>query len=248
MTAIQRIKDQPGGVWAEDASNLIRTKYGARGRNLLVQPYLEEVMQRISKDLEDQGFPVGENDLFRILSSHRTQAEQDIIFQRELAERGGNETATREYVAKVSAHQTGAVVDIQLGGGTESENIPAIERTPQFEAWRDLAYNKYKMAPYTVEPWHWECGNACKENIRKIMEEEKQQSFDPGWDTQSQGVGQQTGDEPPIRSSKPKTPPKSSSDSSVGGLIIGGILLCGAVGGLLWLNKTGKLGKKRVRK
>ena len=247
MTAIQRIKDQPGGVWAEDASNLIRTKYGARGRNLLVQPYVEEVMQRITKDLEDQGFPVGQDDLFRILSSYRTQAEQDVIFQRELKERGGDEATTRDYVAKVSAHQTGAVVDIQLGGGTESENIPAIERTPQFEAWRDLAYNKYKMAPYTVEPWHWECGNACKENIRKMIEEETQQSFDPGWDSQSKGVGKQKGDEPPIRSSKPKSP----SNSSVGGLIIGGVVLCGVVGGLFWLNKQGKLGKltkKRIRK
>ena len=170
MTAIQRIKDQPGGVWAEDASNLIRTKYGARGRNLLVQPYLEEVMQRISKDLEDQGFPVGENDLFRVLSSHRTQAEQDALFANAVQKYGTEEKA-RKYVAKVSAHQTGAVIDIDLGGATKSENIPAFRNSKQFQDWADLAYNKYKMAPYDEEPWHWECGDACKENIERVVRE-----------------------------------------------------------------------------
>jgi hypothetical protein len=29
------------------------------------------------------------------------------------------------------------------------------------------------MAPYDVEPWHWECGDACQKNIKDILDKEK---------------------------------------------------------------------------
>ena len=173
-TPIQRIKDQPGGVWAENKSNLIPSAFGApnRGGTMYVQPYVEEVMRRILKDLEGRGYDLKANpNLFRIVSSHRSQAEQDRLFANAV-EKYGTEAKARKYVAKVSAHQTGAVIDIDLGGATKSENIPAFRNSKQFQDWADLAYNKYKMAPYDEEPWHWECGNACKENIERLLREE----------------------------------------------------------------------------
>ena len=74
---------------------------------------------------------------------------------------------------KVTPHMTGLVVDVDLGYAPKSENIKAIEKTDAYDKFSRYAYHTYKMAPYDVEPWHWECGDACQKNIKKILDEEK---------------------------------------------------------------------------
>lgn len=74
---------------------------------------------------------------------------------------------------KVTPHMTGLVVDVDLGYAPKSENIKTIEKTDAYDKFSRYAYHNYKMAPYDVEPWHWECGDACQKNIKKILDEEK---------------------------------------------------------------------------
>ena len=256
MTTIQRIKDQPGGVWAEDRENLIVSAYASpsRGATMYVQPYVEEVMKRILRDLEERGYDLkAYPDLFKIVSSYRTQAEQDVLFAKALA-KYKTEALARKYVAKISAHQTGAVIDIDLGGATVSENIPAFEASPQYADWADLAYNKYKMAPYDTEPWHWECGDACKEAIANMIQEEAQSSVDLGWDkTSKKHVGKQEGDEIPLDSDKPPAKDqkgvssiqkKSGSSNKV--LWFLGITTVAAAGIFVW-KKRKSLPKKKKK-
>jgi hypothetical protein len=242
-TPIQRIKDQPGGVWAEDVSNLIPSAFGApnRGGTMYVQPYMEEVMRRILKDLEDRGYDLKANpNLFRIASSYRTQEEQDILFQAALDEYGTEEIAD-DYVAKVSSHQTGATVDIDLGGATKSENIPAFRASNQFRDWSDLAYNKYKMAPYSVEPWHWECGDACRENIFEMMKQERNANqIQEESDTETPGPEKR---EPPKSPAATPSTPEEKSNTMLY-VVIGSIALL-ATGAYLY--KKDKERKKSLQ-
>jgi len=74
---------------------------------------------------------------------------------------------------KITPHMTGLVVDVDLGYAPKSENIKVIEGTDAYDKFSRYAYHTYKMAPYDVEPWHWECGDACQKNIKKILDAEK---------------------------------------------------------------------------
>lgn len=255
MTVIQRIKDQPGGVWAEDQQNLVRSAYASpsRGRPMYVQPYVEEVMKRILKDLQDRGYDLqAYPDLFKIVSSYRTQAEQDVLFAKALS-KYKTEALAQKYVAKISAHQTGAVIDIDLGGATASENIPAFRASPQYADWADLAYNKYKMAPYDVEPWHWECGDACREAIANMIQEEAQESINLDWDnTSKRHAGKQEGDEVPLDAIEPtkkdsekvQTIKKKNKSNTL--LWILGATAIGAAGVFVW-KKRKSLPKKKKK-
>ncbi len=234
MTAIKRIKDQPGGVWAESRGNLVASEFSQSGRAIYIQPYLEEVMKRISADLEEQGFPVGQNDLFRIASGFRTQEEQDELWQRALDKYGDPDIAD-DFVARVSAHQTGAVIDINLGFPIKSEHIGQIRATDAYTAWEDLAYNKYKMAPYDVEPWHWECGDACKENIEEILQGESESSQEFDWNKR--------GEKTPVENTRRRaTKQRGTAGSAV---LLGAAVLLSGAGALLWMHKRGMLKRKR---
>ncbi len=168
---IQRLKDEPRGVWHETRNNLVTSKYGRGGRNVLVQPYVEQVYDRLRRDLYDKGYT--DMDMFSLVSGFRTKEEQDALFQRAV-QKYGSEANARKWVAKVSPHNTGAAIDVYLGYSLDSANVNKIFDTPQYRDFASYAYHNYKMAPYEAEPWHWECGEACRENIEQRIAQENQ--------------------------------------------------------------------------
>lgn len=74
---------------------------------------------------------------------------------------------------KVVPHMTGAVVDINLGYPPVTKSIDACSKSKEYEIFSKFAYHTYKMAPLFSEPWHWECGDACKANIEAVIKKEK---------------------------------------------------------------------------
>jgi hypothetical protein len=84
-----RIKDEGNGTWFEDPKNLIETKYSQYGNNLLIQPYLEEVVKRIRQELlEDPEMAkvMKKNpQMFTVNAAWRTKPNQAEKFKEALA-------------------------------------------------------------------------------------------------------------------------------------------------------------------
>lgn len=168
---ISRLKDEPRGVWYETKGNLIQSKYGKDGKSVYVQPYVEQVYDRLRRELYDKGYT--DMDMFSLVSGFRSKEEQDVLFQRAV-EKYGSEAKARKWVAKVSPHNTGAAIDVHMGYRLDSENVGAIQNTPAYQDFASYAYHNYKLAPYDAEPWHWECGEACQENLQELLRKEQQ--------------------------------------------------------------------------
>ena len=168
---IRRLKDEPRGVWYETRGNLIQSKYGKDGKSVYVQPYVEQVYDRLRRELYDKGYT--DMDMFSLVSGFRSKEEQDVLFQRAV-EKYGSEAKARKWVAKVSPHNTGAAIDVHMGYRLDSENVGAIQNTPAYQDFASYAYHNYKLAPYDAEPWHWECGEACQENLQELLRKEQQ--------------------------------------------------------------------------
>ncbi len=188
------------------AKDLVKSTNSASGSAHKVNKLVEEVMTRLTKDLEPYKDPK-DPDLFKIISGYRSADEQKEIWDREtkkLEKIIADQTKKKEtkskqfdrkklieaeqklahldrYIAKPAAegekkitpHMTGLVVDVNLGYPPKSENISKIESTDAYDKFSRYAYHTYKMAPYDVEPWHWECGDACQKNIKAILAAEK---------------------------------------------------------------------------
>lgn len=188
------------------AKDLVKSSHSASGSSHKVNKLVEQVMTRLTKDLESYRDPKNP-DLFKIVSGYRSADEQKDIWDREtkkLEDIIEDQTKKKEekskkfdrkkliaaeqklanldkFIAKPAAegetkitpHMTGLVVDVNLGYPTKAEYIAKIEATDAYDKFSRYAYHTYKMAPYDVEPWHWECGDACQKNIKKILDEEK---------------------------------------------------------------------------
>jgi hypothetical protein len=162
-------------------SDLVTSKYAAKGYNLKVINYLEEVLARLYNDL--QQYPEFQNnpELGKIVSAYRTAGRQKELWDaaKEKYKNDPEKLAELDSLVaepganKITPHMTGAVVDFYLGRSTDSENIGYLRKSKPFNLLSRHAYHNYKMAPYSVEPWHWECGNACKSNIENILNTEK---------------------------------------------------------------------------
>lgn len=173
---IMRLKDESRGVWYETKGNLVQSKYGKDGKAVYVQPYVEQVYDRLRRDLYDKGYT--DMDMFSLVSGFRSKEEQDVLFQRAVA-KYGSEAKARKWVAKVSPHNTGAAIDVHMGYRLDSENVGAIQQTPAYQDFASYAYHNYKLAPYDAEPWHWECGEACQENLQELLRREQQPTPTP---------------------------------------------------------------------
>jgi len=124
------------------------------------------VAEAIERDARAAGFPYP---LFRVKSGFRSIATQEVLWQRAL-ERYGSAEEADDWVAPPgrSSHHTGGALDFDLGYSINSRNVDRIRAT---EAYRYLAHElapKYKLAPYSREPWHWECDAACEDNILRM--------------------------------------------------------------------------------
>jgi hypothetical protein len=119
-----------------------------------------EIVQDLIADAREAGFNAP---YFEVISGFRTYAQQDRLFQKAL-KKYGSDSAAREWVAPPgkSAHNTGYTFDLYLGGPTKSEAVSRIRQDPAYKYMRDVLAPKYNLAPYTTEPWHWECDKACR--------------------------------------------------------------------------------------
>ena len=137
---------------------------GYYGSRRLAWP-VTEILSDLQKDARDAGF---ESPYFTLISGFRTYAQQERLFQRAL-KKYGSDAAAREWVAPAgkSAHNTGYTFDLYLGGPTKSEYVARVRQDPAYKYMRDVLAPKYKLAPYTTEPWHWECDEACRASYLK---------------------------------------------------------------------------------
>ena len=133
------------------------------------------VVEAIQREAQEAGF---RPPLFDVYSGYRSVARQQVLWDRAL-ERYGSEAEARRWVAPPgrSAHHTGGAIDFNLGYPIKRVHVSDIEATPQWRWLRDYAAPKYKLAPYSREPWHWECDAACEENIFRIRDEEARASL-----------------------------------------------------------------------
>jgi hypothetical protein len=121
---------------------------------------------QIVSEIQDLAAAEGfESPLFDVFSGYRSIARQEQLWQRKLAEVGGNVSEARKWVAPPgrSAHHTGHAFDLNLGGPTKSSasNIAHIQAHPAFEFMQRIA-PEYGLENYSAEPWHWECDEACR--------------------------------------------------------------------------------------
>lgn len=169
------------------AKDLIRSNYAAKGYNIKVLKHVEGVLSRLYDDL--QQYPeFSENpDMGTIVSGYRTAERQQQILdeaKKKYEDKPEMLDKLNEYVAdpgknKVTPHMTGAAMDFYLGHGIETENIKAIKKSKAYDLFSRHAYHNYKLAPLSSEPWHWECGDACKANIDLIVAEENAVAANP---------------------------------------------------------------------
>ena len=253
---ISRLKDEPRGVWYENKSNLIPSKYGKDGRSVYVQPYVEQVYDRLRRNLYDKGYT--DMDMFSLVSGFRSKEEQDALF-RAAVQKYGSEEKARKWVAKVSPHNTGAAIDVNLGYSLKSENAGKIFDTPQYRDFASYAYHTYKMAPYEAEPWHWECGEACRENIEEMIAQENKPKAVAVSDTQVSPVKVPTQnqqiltatDKPPIKQTTQqaiKQPKKTQSMSTNTAIAIGVGSLIAVSGAVFFIAQSRKKKSKKYRK
>jgi len=125
------------------------------------------VADAIKQEARDAGFAAP---LFSVKSGYRSSATQRSLWERALA-RYGSEEVARRYVAPPgrSAHVTGGTMDFDLGNPIDSSAIPAHRASPAYQFLREIA-PKYKITQYEREPWHWECDDACEQNILAMEE------------------------------------------------------------------------------
>lgn len=106
--------------------------------------------------------------LLTVQSGYRPAAVQARLFSRAVA-KYGSVKAARKWVAppESSTHQTGCAVDLNLGVamGTSPAQIAKLSATPAYR-WLQANASKFGFAPYSAEPWHWECDEACKAQAR----------------------------------------------------------------------------------
>jgi uncharacterized protein YcbK (DUF882 family) len=163
------------------AKDLVKSNYAAKGYNLKVLKHVEEVLARLYDDLQQYPEFQANPDYGTIVSAHRTAARQKELMEeakekyKDDPERLKNldELVADATKNKVTPHMTGAAMDFYLGKPIESEHINSIRKSKLYDLFSRHAYHNYKLAPYSVEPWHWECGDACKANIDQILLEEK---------------------------------------------------------------------------
>jgi len=191
---------------------LIETKYSQYGNNLLIQPYVEEVVKRIRQELledEEMAKVMKKNpQMFTVNAAWRTKPNQAEKFKEALVEakkdldaeyeeakkkgvkiknpKTGKEEdvqpptkeaikkRAKQFVAEISSHHTGATLDWYLGFPIKRQYIPSYLKSKAYKKIKPLL-QKYKMAPYALEPWHWECSSLCKKNIEDILAKEKLQ-------------------------------------------------------------------------
>jgi uncharacterized protein YcbK (DUF882 family) len=162
------------------AKDLVTSNYAAKGYNLKVLKHVEDVLSRLYDDLQQYPEFSEKPDMGTIVSAYRTaERQQQILDQAKKKYENNPEMLDNlnEYVAdpgknKVTPHMTGAALDFYLGHGIETENIKAIRKSKAYDIFSRHAYHNYKLAPLSSEPWHWECGDACKANIDLIIAEE----------------------------------------------------------------------------
>lgn len=128
------------------------------------------VAEAIRREGQEAG--LGPN-AFLVRSGYRSVASQERLWARAL-ERHGSPEAARRYVAPPgsSAHHTGGAIDFDLGLSTccDSGRIPEYRNTRAYRFLQEIA-PKYKLTPYSAEPWHWECDAACEQNILEMTED-----------------------------------------------------------------------------
>lgn len=100
---------------------------------------------------------------FNVISGFRSYESQERLFNKAL-QKYGSVAEARKWVAPPgkSSHNTGYTIDFYLGGPTNSSAVAQIQRDPAFKYMRDVLAPKYGLAPYSREPWHWECDKACR--------------------------------------------------------------------------------------
>ena len=125
------------------------------------------VAEAIRREGQEAG--LGPN-IFLVRSGYRSVASQERLWARAL-ERHGSPEVARRYVAPPgrSAHHTGGAIDFDLGLSTccDSSRIPEYRNTRAYRFLQEIA-PKYKLTPYSAEPWHWECDAACEQNILEM--------------------------------------------------------------------------------
>jgi len=124
---------------------------------------VSELVYDLELDARKAGFKAPQ---FQIISGFRDAATQERLWRKALAAAGGDTALARKTTAPPgnSSHFSGFAFDIFLGvGGTEMSRAPSQFKSKEYKYMRDVLAPKYNLTQLDVEPWHWECDQACRE-------------------------------------------------------------------------------------
>lgn len=134
--------------------------YFVGGVNLLVDPTIMEPLNDMMEDF----YSVTGNDTLNIVSSYRTQQEQQELYDESLAEHGQEHTTQFQAVPGYSEHHTGLVIDLGIyfkeDGTTEWFDGTGDTKWILDNSWEYGFVQRYETSKQDItgianEPWHF---------------------------------------------------------------------------------------------